>query len=213
MKHHRNNALVRGAVVAVALALGAGTASAVGLPDAASPTVSGAPSSVQSTPSDGVKMSAPASAPADKTTPTADVAAASSLFRIINKSSKKCLTPWGSGDGTAITQVTCDGSSTQLWSVNPAAPYGEIINASTGKCLDLWRNGSANGQLVFTWSCYNGYSQQWRLLNKGDQNWELHPYYTDKCLDLDNSVPDDGATIQQWGCTGIFDDNQIWWLG
>jgi len=101
----------------------------------------------------------------------------------------------------------------QLWSVDESVPYGPIVNVGTQKCLDLWGDGSADGQLVFTWSCYGANSQQWRLNNKGGQNWELRPYYTDKCLDLQNDLQVDGAVVQQWSCHLGANANQTWYLG
>src|SRR5215475_8677442 len=133
-------------------------------------------------------------------------------FRITNKSSNKCLTPWGTGDGTAITQVACNASDNRQWWLLDTGSVGTISNYGTGKCLDLWGNVNADAQLVFTWTCYGANSQQWRPVNKGGQYFELHPYYTDKCLDLASSSPNSGAVIQQWGCHP-FNDNQIWILG
>ncbi len=134
--------------------------------------------------------------------------AAPAYYRIINKVSGKCLTQWGSGVGAAITQFTCDGGADQKWSID-LATVGTIVNFATGHCLDLFGNGNADGQLVSTWSCYGAASQVWRPVNVGAQYYELRPYYTDKCLDLLNGMPGNGATIVQWGCH-IFNDNQHW---
>jgi glucosylceramidase len=158
-----------------------------------------------------ITSAAPAAAKARVTRPSTLTPATASYFRIINRSSGKCLTPWGSGDGTAVTQVTCDGSSNQWWLLDTGS-VGQISNYGTGKCLDLWGNGSSDAQLVFTWTCYGAASQRWRPVNVGGSYFELHPYYTDKCLDLANSSSSDGAVIQQWGCHWL-NPNQQWWLG
>jgi len=144
--------------------------------------------------------------------PKADSVDTASYYRIINQSSGKCLTPWGTGDGTAVTQVVCNANDANQWWLLDTGSVGTISNYGTGKCLDLWGNIAADAQLVFTWSCYGANSQRWRPVNAGGQYFELHPYYTDKCLDLASSSGSDGAIIQQWGCHA-FNNNQHWWLG
>jgi hypothetical protein len=158
-----------------------------------------------------VSVTPPAAAAVPVTRPKPLGPTTAAYYRIINKASGKCLTPWGSGDGTAITQVTCDGSANQWWLLDPGS-VGTISNYGTGKCLDLWGNINADGQTVFTWSCYGPASQVWKPVNGGAQYYELHPYYTDRCLDLANGSRNDGAIIQQWGCH-ILNDNQNWWIG
>ncbi len=171
---------------------------------AATPAVAHAESDTVATPPalSGMKVARPDAPPSVLT---------AGYFRIINQASGKCLTPWGSGDGTAITQVTCNGGNSQWWLLDPGS-VGTIVNYATGKCLDLWGNLAGDGQLVFTWSCYGANSQRWRPVNAGGQYYELRAYYTDQCLDLANGVARDGAIIQQWGCHA-FNNNQHWWLG
>ncbi|HEV2781508.1 MAG TPA: RICIN domain-containing protein [Actinophytocola sp.] len=184
-------------------AIAAGITLAVVSAEAASASTGAADNATPSAP--------PATAATAVTPPTAPTPATAGYYRIINKASGKCLTPWGSGDGTAITQVTCDGGASQWWLLDPGS-VGPISNYATGKCLDLFGNGSGDAQLVFTWTCYGANSQTWKPVNGGGQYYELHPYYTDKCLDLANGSGNDGAIIQQWGCH-ILNDNQNWWIG
>lgn len=53
---------------------------------------------------------------------------------------------------------------------------GPISNAATGACLDLWDNSNADGQLVFTWSCYGADSQTWRPTHVSAQYYELRAH-------------------------------------
>ncbi|HZM83547.1 MAG TPA: RICIN domain-containing protein [Candidatus Limnocylindrales bacterium] len=164
----------------------------------------------------GIAATAPAQAATVNDTVSGKVASGPTIttagyFRIVNQASGKCLTPWGSGDGVAITQVTCDGSANQWWYLDTGS-VGEIVNYGTGKCLDLWGNLAGDAQLVFTWTCYGAASQRWRPVSVGGGYFELHPHYTDQCLDLAGGISRDGAVIQQWGCHA-FNSNQRWWLG
>jgi hypothetical protein len=204
----RLSTLVRiGVAATAALTVAAMAAPARANSPASGRTVTAAPESAVPA----AQTAPPAAAQMRVARPTAILPATAGYFRIVNKASGKCLTPWGTGDGTAITQVACNGDNNQWWVLDTGS-VGQIYNYATGKCLDLWGNGSSDAQLVFTWTCYGASSQRWRPVNTGGAYFELHPYYTDKCLDLANGSPSDGAVIQQWGCH-LFNDNQQWWLG
>jgi hypothetical protein len=168
----------------------------------------GAASTARATPATGAGTAPPGQA-ASSTTGTAKTAG---NYQIINRWTGKCLTPWGSGDGTAVTQITCrSGNADQLWRLDSGS-VGAIANVGTGKCLDLWGNMNSDGQLVFTWSCYGAASQRWKPVDRGGQYFELRPYSTDKCLDIASGNTSDGAVVQQWGCLWLGNDHQQWRL-
>jgi len=136
---------------------------------------------------------------------------ATQYFRIVSRASGQCLVAWGAGNGAAVTQVRCDASMVaQWWNLDPGS-IGTITNRANGTCIDLFGNDGHDNQTVFTWSCYGAPQQKWRFVNRGGPYYEIHAYYTDKCLDLAGSSPEPGAVVQQFTCNG--GNNQSWWIG
>jgi len=128
---------------------------------------------------------------------------------IVNKLSGKCLSVLGSGNGLAVTQLSCNSpGAQQRWTLNG----GVLRNDETTDVLDVYGGGSADGQLVAAWGFWGGSMQYWYTVDKGGAYFELHNSATNKCLDLSGNNTSDGADLQQWGCNFGANDNQTWYL-
>jgi hypothetical protein len=128
---------------------------------------------------------------------------------IVNKLSGKCLSVLGSGNGLAVTQLTCNSPGAQQhWTFSG----GVLRNDETTDVLDVYGGGTADGQLVAAWGFWGGSMQYWYTVDKGGAYFELHNNATNKCLDLSGNNASDGADLQQWGCNWGANDNQTWFL-
>ena len=68
----------------------------------------------------------------------------------------------GTGNGTAVHHLSCNGQTNQQWNVNS---NGTITGVQSGRCLDVW--GTANGQQVQLYDCNGQANQQWRTDSTG----------------------------------------------
>ncbi|MER5964410.1 protein kinase [Streptomyces sp. NPDC002057] len=82
---------------------------------------------------------------------------ANGTFRLINRTSGRCLQP---GGNMSVTVVACNGSSPQSWKVLSSTSAGRTIkNMSDGKCLSA-------GSFVTTYTCGGAESSQvWRNIS------------------------------------------------
>jgi Ricin-type beta-trefoil lectin domain-like len=98
-----------------------------------------------------------------------------------------------------------------------------IRNHRSGLCLMLdFRAPYTNGTRVIQYSCdaKNYRSRWWKryyYTTEFGRVYEIHNYFTDKCLDVDNPAgnsPRTGSVLQQWTCISWLDDwnadNQLW---
>jgi len=131
---------------------------------------------------------------------------ANGSYRVINKTSGKCLDAAGAGtaNGTAVQQYGCTGGSAQLWTFTATSNgYYTIatVNAADQR-LDV--NGgpgaTGDGTKVQLWSYGGGANQQWQPVWEPGGTYHFIARHSDKCLDVPSSSTDDGVQLQQWTC-------------
>jgi hypothetical protein len=75
------------------------------------------------------------------------------------RSQGHCMTvAGGSGDGTPIEVMPCNGGSTQHFNLNNAH---DLVNVAADKCVDVKDNQTANGTRLQLWSCGGTSNQKW----------------------------------------------------
>ncbi len=107
----------------------------------------------------------------------------------------KCLNDVGnsSSNGTAQDIWTCNGSSSQKWTV-----VADGTLRIHGKCLDVYHGGTASGTKVDLYSCNGSGGQQWQLQTGG----ELVNPQSGKCLTDPNGSTANGTRIKIVTCAG-----------
>ena len=102
-------------------------------------------------------------------------------------------------DGTAADLYTCNGTSAQQWTTDPAGTLQAM-----SKCLDVAGGGTANGTPVDLYTCNGTGAQVWQPQSGG----ALYNPQSGKCLDDTNVSTTPGTALQIWSCTG--GANQQW---
>ena len=94
----------------------------------------------------------------------------------------------------------------------PANGFYRIINDLSGRCLDVTNGSDADGAPIQIWSCFNPVpgNQDWLILNKGNNTYEVTGVGSGKCLDVTGGGTGDGVQVEQWDCNGGL--NQTWLL-
>lgn len=107
----------------------------------------------------------------------------------------KCLNDVGnsSANGTAQDIWTCNGSTSQKWTV---VQDGTL--RIHGKCLDVYHGGTTSGTKVDLYSCNGSGAQQWRLQTRG----ELVNPASGKCLTDPSGSTANGTRIKIVTCAG-----------
>lgn len=107
----------------------------------------------------------------------------------------KCLNDVGnsSKNGTAQDIWTCNGSSSQKWTV---VQDGTL--RIHGKCLDVYHGGTVSGTKVDLYSCNGSGAQQWQVQTRG----ELVNPASGKCLTDPSGSTANGTRIKIVTCAG-----------
>jgi hypothetical protein len=118
-------------------------------------------------------------------------------------------------DGTAIQIWTWNDTNAQWWRrVDYGNTYYKIKNQATGKCIDIDGPSTANGAVAHEWDCYDTDSQLWsfQVTGRYKSGWPIYNLvnkYSGKCLDITGFGTSDGTPLQQWDCSGGW--NQDWY--
>jgi Ricin-type beta-trefoil lectin domain-like len=118
--------------------------------------------------------------------------------------------------GATLASIPPAGAATSAPMDFPASPSkGTLVNAQSGKCLAPSANGnpSASGDVIVQRTCDGSTVQEWLLQPLGTKTfipgWSFvvqHTGYhivnaqTGLCLDDQNGISSDGATVQEWTC-------------
>ncbi len=97
----------------------------------------------------------------------------------------------------------------------------EVVSTDTGgypyaqRCFDIPNWSQANGTRLQLYHCRpSGYiqsNQSFFLYSTGYPNvWSIKAAHSAKCLDIKDYSPYEGAVVQQWDCTGVY--NQLFEL-
>ena len=107
----------------------------------------------------------------------------------------KCLNDVGnsSANGTAMDIWTCNGSSSQHWTV-----VKDQTLRIHGKCLDVYHGGTASGTKVDLYKCNGSTAQQWRVQTRG----QLVNPHSGKCLTDPGGSTANGTRIKIVTCAG-----------
>ncbi|MBF6048086.1 hypothetical protein GO001_23185 [Streptomyces sp. NRRL B-1677] len=128
----------------------------------------------------------------------------------------------GPAAGKAVVDVRDVGALPGIGSasrptVNTVYRTPAFTNQLGNQCLDGDRNTIPNnGAKVQLWGCNNWDNQSWYwtpVPNQPTGYYTIQNGYRSQCLDGDlNTIPNNGAKVQLWGCNGW--TNQIWmWNG
>jgi glucosylceramidase len=112
--------------------------------------------------------------------------------------------------GTRLNQANPYNTSSELWTLAPHGNYYAFINQYSGQCMDIDGPSKSNGAAVHQWPCYYGDNQLWSLSSwavlGSNGSVILEPViinkYSGKCLDVTGFNASAGALLQQWSCSG-----------
>lgn len=125
-------------------------------------------------------------------------AAGSSFVSALNN---KCIDVPNSRfvDGAAVQMWTCNNSSAQQFAVDAGR-----LRSQNNLCLDAAGAGTGNGTPIQLATCSTNRAQQFTVSGAGD----LVNINANRCVDIKDVNPADGATLQLWDCAGTA--NQKW---
>jgi hypothetical protein len=104
------------------------------------------------------------------------VAGRANTYTVVNQHSGKFLdVPGGStADGAAVVQYTCNGTTNQMFTLNPVTALGnskdyQLAAVHSGKCVDVSEISTAPGARIHQWTCDAASA----LTTKKNQIWRL----------------------------------------
>lgn len=134
-------------------------------------------------------------------------------LRLLSVQSALCLDVAGGATtaGSRIQQWTCNGLSTQNWTLGKVASGVYTLTAqSSGLCLAVAGNATAPGALVEQDPCDGRDGESWNLRNVGFGYYALARGSTGSCLDVAGGSTTAGGNVQEWTCNQL--SPQIWHL-
>jgi hypothetical protein len=132
----------------------------------------------------------------------------SGTFRVINKTSAKCVEAAGgaTGNGTFVQQSACSGRAEQLWQFTAiGGGYYEVASVNNpAQAWDVTGGISATGDQAKAelWTYGGAANQQWQAVWEPDGYYHLIARHSDKCLDVPGSSLGDAVQLQQYTCNG-----------
>jgi beta-glucanase (GH16 family) len=102
-------------------------------------------------------------------------------------------------DGVRLQMYDCNGSAAQQWTFN-----GDGTLRAMGKCMDPAAGALTNGTPIQLVTCNGNPVQRFTLSGSGD----LVNVSANRCVDIKDVNPDNGAQLQLWDCSG--GSNQKW---
>ena len=143
---------------------------------------------------------------------------------IVAMHSNKCLDVEGSSkdDGARVLQWECLGQPNQLWKIIPGSRNtSRIVAQHSEKCLSIGDAEKIGEDSVVQQKClFDGDhpDQEWEVRNlpgRSEANpgniYQIISSQSGKCLDVDGSNMENGASIIQYDCSGST-PNQLWLL-
>jgi hypothetical protein len=74
------------------------------------------------------------------------------------RSMGKCMSVGSTANGSRVKIATCNGNSSQQFSLNGA---GDLVNAKADKCVDVLDRNDSNGTKLQIWACTGDTNQKW----------------------------------------------------
>jgi hypothetical protein len=130
------------------------------------------------------------------------------IVKLVSVENAKCLQPvnGSAGQGVAIVQESCNGSTAQQWTVKSVSSTKvHLVNRSSQLCLDA-RGKAVNGTPIQQWPCNSITNENWNfgiknnLLSSGISNTFSH------CVATPGTQ--DGLAMELRFCDG--DPAQLW---
>jgi hypothetical protein len=150
-------------------------------------------------------------------------------YRLMFRSSQKCLTTSGNGtaNGTWMIQWTCnpnwDPWDGQVFSLYPVDPVGSnhwqlrpntANNPPFGQCVDVYGASTANGAPLNLYQCTPGAANQvWSFPPLGSPNlgwFGGFAMHSNKCMDVTAGNPNNGVQIEQYECVWNSNQQFVW---
>ncbi|ATB32903.1 glycoside hydrolase family 19 protein [Melittangium boletus] len=117
----------------------------------------------------------------------------------------------GTADGTKVQLWDCNGTNAQKFAISPTSDgYWKIINVNSGKGFDIKEVSYAQNAELHQWSYVGGANQQFKFVNRGNNNFSIHARHTDMVIDLLWGSADNGTGFVQYPYTGTA--NQLYTL-
>jgi GH43 family beta-xylosidase len=135
------------------------------------------------------------------TAPSGETAATPTTYRLVSRSSGKCLDLMGgsTADGANVALWTCNSGNNQKWRIEDQADdTSRLVNVASGKVLDVANCASADGTDIRQWSWLNNTCQRFRMVH-GAGGWvRLLNEATGKVADVANCATADGTDVRLW---------------
>ncbi len=141
---------------------------------------------------------------------TSTIPTYSGYYKLLNRSSNKCLDSLGSTtNGTDVGQWESGSSYNQQW---------QLVHVESGYYKILCRNGnialdslgrSSDGNNVGLWQEGTSYNQQWKIVDQGNGYVKFINRVSGKCLDT-GGLSNNGDSVQMWYDNASY--NQQWKL-
>jgi aryl-phospho-beta-D-glucosidase BglC (GH1 family) len=129
-------------------------------------------------------------------------------YEIVNQRTGKCVdaSSWGTATGTAVQQWTCgNGQANQEWAFVPVGSgYMGIVNrnaSASGEVLDVAHGATNDGAQIRISAATGANEQEWQPVTLSNGDYEFVNRNSGNCLDVADGSGDDGARLQQWGCS------------
>ncbi|MFC3898265.1 ricin-type beta-trefoil lectin domain protein [Lentzea rhizosphaerae] len=116
--------------------------------------------------------------------------------RLINRTSGRCVTPNGVGEGDQLAVRACDRSrSDQVWTVpNQSGRSGKVVGPGD-RCLDVAGHDPTQNKAIL-WTCNGLTAQSWAAPGDGTLRGE------GKCLDVSGANTANDSPVALWECNG-----------
>jgi len=129
-----------------------------------------------------------------------------STYTVVNLNSGKCVDARaaGTGNGTAVQQYTCNGTTAQLYQL--AATTGGYVRVNNrgnvSQALDVTDMSTADSAKIQLWAYGGGLNQQWQPVDEGGGYYHFVNRNSGKCLDVPGASTADAVQLVQYACNG-----------
>jgi hypothetical protein len=125
---------------------------------------------------------------------------------VTNAGSGKCVDARAAatGNGTAVQQYTCNGSSAQSWqfTATDSGYYRIGVASAPGQVWDETNVSTADGALTQLWLYGGGANQQWQPVAEASGAFHFVNRNSGKCLDVPGASTADSVQLEQYTCNG-----------
>ncbi|MFR9727428.1 RICIN domain-containing protein, partial [Streptomyces sp. MS19] len=145
-------------------------------------------------------------ATAAQAAPVAPAALPGGWATVVNAGSGKCVDARAAatGNGTAVQQYACNGSTAQQWRLTPTSGgYYQIGSRNAAaQVWDVTNVSTADGGTVQLWTYSGGNNQQWQPVEQANGTYRFVNRNSGKCLDVPAASAADSVQLQQYACNG-----------